>query len=399
MSRRWLAALALALAAVCVFSSDARTAPHPQGQVTASAVRAVGADPELSRIGCLDCHATHGALSLPLLVPVEGRGDVCMGCHTKRSARGSDADHPLGEPVGVGLSLRLRERGVSLGAAGGVVCSTCHPAHGDENAAGDCDTCHADKRGHSGERDSAACLDCHTVHVGVGRPNHLPASPGDPNGCLGCHAPGRDAAAPGSSPGRWGHPVHEARLDGKVMACSDCHDSHQPGIDVEHPCLDCHEEQLEAAARGGHGELGCLECHPAHSEPAYAAVRHPDANPRSRPCLGCHDDPTSDLPQVGFHDHPDPLLDLNGRRWQPLGGLQLFDAKGELVPEGHNGVLTCASCHLTHGPQAGADSLRFEGWRKPCASCHGQDALTLYRYFHRPERREHIVIDRSWLDK
>jgi hypothetical protein len=69
------------------------------------------------------------------------------------------------------------------------------------------------------------------------------------------------------------------------------------------------------------------------------------------------------------------------------------------VPAGESGALACATCHWTHGPEGAVDSLRRRGWEFPCASCHGDDALPLYRYFHQPERRAGIIEKTLWTDR
>ena len=46
-----------------------------------------------------------------------------------------------------------------------------------------------------------------------------------------------------------------------------------------------------------------------------------------------------------------------------------------------------------HGPEAGGGAnLRKSGaGRGACSSCHADDTLVFYRYFHRPDRREDLT--------
>ena len=83
----------------------------------------------------------------------------------------------------------------------------------------------------------------------------------------------------------------------------------------------------------------------------------------------------------------------DGPRWTPLGELPLFDAAGQKVAPTENGDLTCASCHLPHGPdqENEGDSLRRPGWEGPCSACHGDSALLYYRWFHFRERLKGVV--------
>ncbi len=115
--------------------------------------------------------------------------------------------------------------------------------------------------------------------------------------------------------------------------------------------------------------------------------------------MDCHTgDRNPDAPQVTDWEHPVPIFDQDTARWSPLGVMPLFDADGREVPPGDSGALACATCHWTHGPEAAVDSLRRRGWQASCASCHGDDALPLYRYFHQPDRRKGVITRPAWLD-
>jgi len=127
-----------------------------------------------------------------------------------------------------------------------------------------------------------------------------------------------------------------------------------------------------------------------------------DLNPVSRRCLGCHSEAVEvegmeDAPRVAEYEHPTPVFADDGKRMLALEGMQLFDPTGKVLPTDQNGALTCATCHRTHGPdrEHPGTKRRRPGTPPACASCHAEEALPYYLYFHRPERRERYVDDKE----
>ncbi len=374
-------------AAVLDFAGTA----HPAGDALRQALADRGGElPEVEG-ACLSCHAVHGAVGESLLRP-DTDGQVCLACHPDQAD--TSRNHPVGPEI--------HGEGFGLDGEAGLTCLGCHTLVGGRGEALLaepvergllCGACHEQRQVLSGGAHrqvegmlGAPCLSCHDLHGGHRGVKMLrivaAASEGDPEGCATCH---EGMAHPE------GHPVDgRAFGEGESLVCSSCHNPHQPAAGDAEGCLSCHSEQAEAHARGGHGSASCLDCHPPHeAPPAGPAIG--ELNPRSLTCLACHGEGAQGATsEVLAWDHPAPVFDLSGARWEPLTGLPLFAADGAQLPEGENGELTCASCHLTHGPDASepGDSLRRPGWKPVCSSCHGEDALLLYRYFHQPKRRE-----------
>ncbi len=202
------------------------------------------------------------------------------------------------------------------------------------------------------------------------------------------------------------------------MPCTTCHSAatfgsypHQ-GEAKPVDCTMCHPKQTSAVqatvhnneAMHGSGMIhpivseaqsGCLTCHPPHAGEGYGEPEFAQVNRRSRPCLACHSEDRSDAPQVHIYEHPLHVFDAEGARWGALTTIPLFDEHGRVVPDGETGALTCNSCHSNHGADAANEHLRRSGWQKACAACHGVDSLALYRYFHKPERRAHLVVPKA----
>lgn len=357
-----------------------------------------------TRGDCLGCHANHGAAASSL-IRGETAGSTCTGCHADHAEK--ELNHALGSAFGPdhpkpGASARLLlEEGAAIG------CITCHDVADGRppvllrTAAGGaplCEACHGAGKveklaGHAklGRPGLPACVGCHDVH-GVSRDRHMlrKTSEQDPGGCRDCHAPGRKGGKRGVEPGKLGHAVDGAGEGIRALeGCATCHDVHEPAADPR-PCGECHAEEARASEGRGHGKQDCLACHPMHGARPRPPASAAKANPASARCLGCHAEDASGKSEkrVDAWEHPAPVFLPDGRRWEPLGELPLFDDAGEPVAKGQNGDLTCSSCHRTHGAEEGdVDHMRRPGWQKACAACHGADALPLYRWFHRPDRR------------
>jgi predicted CXXCH cytochrome family protein len=355
----------------------------------------------LSEEGCLGCHAVHGAAESTLTRGLTD-GRLCTGCHAEQSR--PLVNHPVGRPDSDGPAPSNR---LPLSEDGEVSCNTCHDLLGSAHALvratpnALCLDCHEDRKrvlagAHAKVKGigGIACLGCHDVHGGATTQDLLTHAGNeiDPNGCGDCHGESGKHARVGVRPGTLGHTVDGKTHDGMdgELTCASCHDAHVPASDTE--CQTCHEPEGAAQLRGGHGETTCLDCHPAHSTSPTFTADPEEINPASWRCLSCHSDSAANnkAQAISDYQHPAPVFLPDGTRWAPLAGMPLFTADGSPAKKGENGDLTCASCHLTHGPDAAkaGDSLRRPEWQEGCAACHGPDALPLYRYFHQPDRRK-----------
>lgn len=391
---------------------DPKTAGHPTGVALVNALKArevTGTGPsDPTKASCLSCHAMHGATG-EHITRDPGDGTTCLGCHP--AVARVESNHPLGHVPGSDLIDNHHDERVQLSSSGGIGCLTCHDLEGTRSkhllrslgrstpVCLDCHTARADLAGspHSrlGTGGLPTCLACHDIHGGQRNQHFLTAAsdaPGDPRGCLSCHGPGKRAAPARDAPGRAGHPVDGSDTKGKgALTCLSCHDAHSADKPDAAACAACHAEQGADAKRGGHGTATCSDCHAAHRDTVFASGK---MNPASARCLACHGEggSASKASKVVAYEHPAPAFLPDGSRWSPLGGMPLFAKDGTPMPNNENGDLTCQSCHMVHGPNAAGDpKLRRGGaWQKACASCHGDDALVLYQYFHQPERRKDV---------
>lgn len=385
---------------------------HLAGQALREALErrpnAVPGEAAQADLGCVGCHAVHGGDGESLSRQTSD-GRVCANCHESQATTG----HPTGTRAASRPSPSLASA-IPLDQQGHVSCMSCHdlsdargesllrdPADGGQL----CASCHKDlaatvRTEHSGH--GLACQDCHDPHAGKGE-HLLDASlvaataraESDPLGCTSCHGPkGKGGAVTAL------HPLGAKAPNGSTVSCASCHtDAHAPSKAPAAGCADCHTEQAQAQKAGGHaghGDVACVTCHNPHKASATAGLAPAGTNPASLRCLTCHSESArgqAEAPKVAAYEHPAPVFKTDGTRWEPLGGLPLYDKRGIAVGPKENGALTCQSCHLTHGPAEGAEKLRRpDGWKEACASCHGADSLVLYRYFHQPDRRKDIVV-------
>lgn len=385
-------------------------AGHPVGAVSEASASKVG-NAKLKLIECLDCHVSHGGAADDLLAGRDHAATACVNCHKGLDLETHADAHPVDELVPRRAAEAVRKVGGLLGPNNTVVCGSCHTAHGDDEEDMDarCFACHEEQAAvaieaatkEEGHR-SGACRSCHNQESAEMKAE-APKVEGDPSNCLRCHGPGTRNQSVDAHPGQAGHALvdreggFDADDDRPLDGCTSCHGGHEivrPDSDL---CERCHTEQRDDHARGGHGTATCIDCHPPHEERAmHADAPDHHLNPVSRRCLACHaEDAPGDgeVSRVESYEHPAPVFLPDGVRWTPLGDLPLFDEKGVKLPPNVNGDLTCASCHLSHGPDRNkpGDSLRRPGWERACSACHDVEALLFYRWFHYRERLEGVV--------
>lgn len=362
--------------------------------------------------GCLTCHAVHGAANAKL-ARADSDGGLCGTCHEEQSH--ADTNHPVGRRANEVLPPAEGTE-IPVSPSGQPQCASCHDLiHGrgevllrePEGGGHLCVSCHEDQQalvrgsdGHArvrGDRD-LTCLGCHDVHgarVDLRLTRGGSGRPGDPTGCLSCHAPGRSASKPGVSPSRAGHKVDGKRHDDKVLVCGLCHDAHDPEPKEDVRCPTCHEEQAQLIERKGHGRATCEDCHAAHKAPRMGGAG--TLNPRTRRCLGCHATATAtgDTPVVPEFSHPALEFPEERGRLARMAGMKLYRRNGTVLPPEVNGDLTCSTCHYTHGRPAGAaelEKLQIDGARIGCEVCHGEEMDKYYRFVHDPDQRVELDV-------
>jgi predicted CXXCH cytochrome family protein len=363
----------------------------PKGDLSGARVSRYGAKwGREGRIICLTCHGIHSGLDESLTLDPQ-MSSFCQGCHPDQGERVAAGKHSLEKTA---PDLKNSE-GETPGDSG--PCRTCHKAHGWAHAG-------------ATEQDtpSTLCLVCHreggTVEkLSVGRISH----PVD----VEVKGLGKEAAlVPLEANGK------------KLLVCSTCHDPHGdlPAIEAPLPkqgeagggkmlrvekmtlCRECHLDQftldgtkhdlkepaermkLEAHFGTAPTEQECFPCHRVHNAegPGLWFVSLPE--PRSafnqeessRKCLTCHgQEAFGKIREERGHPVGRPMK----TEYLPLPDDRLKLGRVALDSGGVQDVVTCATCHLSHGAknQDGSITL-FAGGGFPdgelCVACHRENA-------------------------
>lgn len=404
---------------------------------------------------CSACHLFHRYARAPEASELDPGGGKCITCHQPErvgqakvlppiihpKARCSECHNPHHPGAGNFLPSKPAE-----------MCAKCHQDQATL-AGGLHDVSRSPSAWPAASVEARdACLACHrphgTVETGLSRVAAAAGVSGPDAGCVACHpeaAPDaaskialhhpRDAAKLKSDPGL---PLTTAPDNNREIACRTCHDPHRgsdgvkpllrvaAGTSAQVLCTTCHPDAahigsighgMEPLRSAGLEPAVCGPCHVLHAQPGSLEPRYlwpaqfvppPTTQPAAtstpelvdRHCTVCHREggPVAP-PAIATH----PRVDMfNATRPGEPGYLPLFNARGEVDPQGMH---SCHTCHLTHGRQAPAPvpenaqsitqrELRARQWHlrsfgagAVCSTCHGTDALRRFMYFHDPARR------------
>lgn len=396
---------------------------------------------------CSSCHMAHQPARVPNPTALDP-GGACMTCHGSTGPleiRLPDHNHPESACSACHSPHDPGPRAFLLDAPRGL----CLECHGEmrriEGGAHDL-ALQPDAWPSDSQSAADTCLACHRPHAdesaGLWRKAPVVDRVARDGTCLACHEnvlPDSPTAFALAHPRRgeaWQDPiaVPVAEVDGeRYIACNSCHDPHhgpgekqhmlrvEPDEVAEAVCIDCHKERAnihmighaeQPMAAAGFEVGACKPCHDTHATPGTleAAIMWPqslsqfpgaeDVPYADHYCLSCHrsDGPVAP-PAIATHPEA-PMLNTSSPR--DANFLPLFNAAGEVDPQGSIG---CRTCHLTHGrseaapiprelASAGSRELRARQWHvrtfagdNVCTSCHGFDGLRRFMYFHDVARR------------
>ena len=314
-----------------------------------------------SEIYCGTCHTPHDHRMgrkyafEPFMRRSIDRSQLCLECHQDHSGGGSS--HPIHAELASGRSVP----GAPEKTAGRVECLSCHQFHAP---------------GHLRIQERAPmaslCLNCHDQQASLGGSAHDLSAGMDAQGqtrdlCIGCHtmhgAKGADL---------WGGTALMADLaPGEDVRCIECH--RQDGLAAEHLPDEWGHPLGVKAPEGAKGKLplpnnavGCVTCHDPHRGPvaseAGAVAFQRKAGPAAADlCITCHQDQAAVL--QSDHGSAEPAFVAASRTLQ--------SSRIEQAPRGASS--DCAVCHITHGGQPFALSVRGSAGTDAglCLSCHG----------------------------
>jgi predicted CXXCH cytochrome family protein len=371
---------------------------------------------------CAPCHRSDG-LAAAKVLDVANHPDKCVGCHDPHETR-----------FGKFLAGRPADR-----------CHECHADH-DIRTGVPHDVTHRPQLWPAAAREKQdACLACHRPHgsAATGLFRVVSGEPNMPNaGCSGCH---QDQLPASGTPTALVHPQHSNQMPqtqlplvkgaaGPELGCKTCHNPHggaslEPGLlrvtgkeTAQDLCFNCHADKRYIRSIGhapqsltntGFNAGACRPCHVVHGgtdrvEPRLlwpkTLSEYPDRDPNTSAadhyCRSCHRTGGPVAPPATY-GHPQADM-FNADDPNKPGYLPLFNAAGEVDPQGK---IACRTCHLTHGRSTPAAipanlanlpprEMRARAWHirsfSPdcvCSTCHGVDAIRRFMYFHDASRR------------
>lgn len=347
---------------------------------------------------CFRCHRIHQAApETPLLV--SGKAYSCLACHeeqnTIRETKGILLAHPVFERIERGrLAAIAKENRLHLGPAGEIICETCHSVHRSVpdtpllvrgfDQGGNCIWCHEGMRGasHISKAKGPGCDSCHQVH---GKRE----VEGDPwqAVCSGCHFQKMDHVQ-GRSDRKLFRPEELPCFDGRgrkvsvggAVSCPTCHAPHggSPTPKMLRKayrssgflCTACHSDKESVALtnhdlRGIAGDSICEPCHEPHggTSPWMWGMQRGGREPGEGSCKSCHHEKGMGYP-VAAGGHPSGMIVT-----RPLpDAFPLYGTEGELA---RKGLMTCPTCHQTHGSVSGTFGNTGKGLLRSSGSSEG----------------------------
>lgn len=225
-------------------------------------------------------------------------------------------------------------------------CNDCHdPSKPDFSGVdtGVCTACHEEQSAiaHMGsEREPTACFDCHSFK--------FESDADGPWDCVRCHGPFDTA-------------THQGLAMHNSIACSNCHDPHEPVADTVGECTDCHRE---IDLRHGRPELSgtCADCHGGHSLATDAAS-----------CMQCHGEQDPVVPRTATFGggHDSCATCHQGHSFSARTAVSCTSCHAQTVVLAQDKVRAhdeCTSCHAAHAVRTAGDST--------CKRCHADVTST-----------------------
>lgn len=389
---------------------------------------------------CNECHIPHNAKSKKYLFKeiIKTENDYCLICHNKDGVAHEKVVklmHPIGK-VNHSEKYNLKE----------LSCISCHDAHNKNSGYKEnyflkaydsniCFNCHKDKTTFTNSKHNVSkksgnifkkfndnsCEFCHDIHF---QKNDYLKTSDNNDRCVECH---KLRSIVGDKVIYNSHSFVLAQninynkyklLDGKIV-CSTCHDPHLDNNfmlsknigSTDELCTGCHKNKKDVNFSEHnlknilHIKLDsvCKECHKPHNYPKSNNLLWPynkynEGNFIEDLCLYCHNSKgLANKKTVNYYGHPKIVITYNELIAK---GIKLFDNQGN---KNIKGFITCSTCHDAHVwsekdnfkkiySNVEGNSLNsflmYSEVIKLCNTCHGEEGLTRYKYYHTEKYRK-----------
>jgi predicted CXXCH cytochrome family protein len=353
---------------------------------------------ENGALKCTTCHTPHAVSEASesmveyfLRAPNEN-SSFCRTCHKQKLGGLARGNHPLDVSAQIKTSVIVAAGGqFGTSQDNQIICETCHRAHGGINEkflvlpveniqsmSVLCEACHTKNAIRPG-RESGKTLS-HPVDVVPGQGVQIP--PAWKHGekivvgtrgeivCRTCHKPhGADSEFLLATP------------QGKDALCIQCHHG-RPRADSLHDTWGRAPSEQASTGRPSPESFACASCHRVHNSKALFL------NTLSSPS---DLEPFFHIPHFGLHPPAFLSTAFQNKDAGETDGIVLF-AKTKDASDG--GTIVCGTCHDVHQMGLGtredevATDNRSKGFLRQvvaetfCKTCHAEEALVRFLYFH-----------------
>jgi predicted CXXCH cytochrome family protein len=365
---------------------------HQVGRVPSENINIPPAFPldEKGALKCTTCHTPHAVteesesmVTYFLRAPNEN-SSFCRTCHKKKLGGEAKGNHPIDVTVNTNTAVITRAGGkFGTQKTNQIICETCHRAHGGVN----------NKRlvlpVENISSTSVLCEVCHSKNA---------LRPGKTSGKARSHPvdirPGQNVKIPKN----WTNGEKVVVGKNGEIVCRTCHKPHN-----------AMDKEFLLADHKGEGSI-CVQCHKSskHSKQEKSGMPVEE----SFPCTSCHllhngssafskvINNSSDLemffrtPHLSLHSQEFFRTAFIEKEGIENHEIHLFTSNGE---PSLDGTIACSTCHnfqklsqaKTKDNPDNSNDNSTHGFLRPkiaenlCKTCHGEEALTRYLYFHK----------------
>lgn len=365
---------------------------HQVGRVPSKNIKIPPAFPldEKGALKCTTCHTPHAVtedsesmVEYFLRAPNEN-SSFCRTCHQQMLGGLAKGNHPIDVTVNTNTDIISRAGGkFGTQKTNQIICETCHRAHGGVN----------NKRlvlpVENISSTSVLCEVCHSKNA---------LRPGETQGKARSHPvdiqPGQNVKIPKN----WSNGEKVVVGKNGEIVCRTCHKPHN-----------AMDKEFLLADYRGKGSI-CVQCH--RSTELSKQKDSGNTIVEKFPCTSCHllhngsaafskvINDSSDLemffriPHFGLHSQQFFRTAFIEKENLPDHDILLFNQNGE---PSDNGTIACSTCHNVHelprfkttGDLNNSNDNSTNGFLRPkiaetfCRTCHGDEALIRYLYFHK----------------
>ncbi|MBZ4644295.1 MAG: multiheme c-type cytochrome [Deferribacteraceae bacterium] len=390
---------------------------------------------------CENCHVVHNSFSNKYLMSIKwdynNDNDYCEVCHNTNGVAKNNIVkvlHPFG-------TIKDKKNAIKENLS----CISCHDPHSQQKGKNRflkyeedsfCFQCHKDKkefldsphnsthfRDMSGKFKKENCYLCHDIHKRGETEDAVLIRT-----CESCHS---DKNIFGNNIIKTSHigmkdeKIKDFYTHNGEVVCKTCHEPHINNkylfpsniLKSYQLCISCHQKEKDVLYSEHNMSLifkdkdsVCDACHTVHNyseNNKYFYKKDVDANKDfvKEICLGCHsENGIAKTKAINIYGHPE--IPMTFKLEKDLPNKFLFKKNGE---KSLTGNITCATCHDVHKWSESHDYkvtentegnvlnsfLKYKGIITFCSTCHGEETMLRYKYYHTDKLRKEKYNDKK----